>query len=117
MTFNNAHWKAKFTDIASNTNAAIMVPKIKVENHQKRQLVAKQPTMLCVHEPIADANTDVARGQRAANCLEEAVWSCTSLWTKSISVRANVISHRPVQSHFFKLPGYRLSNASKLAWL
>ena len=53
MSFDNALWKAALTGIASNMNAAIMVPQTS-EIHLKDQLGVNQLARLCVHELITN---------------------------------------------------------------
>ena len=58
MLFDNALWKAALTGIASNTNAAIMVPQVEARFIWKRPLDANQLGELRDHDPVADAADD-----------------------------------------------------------
>ncbi|GFT60007.1 hypothetical protein TNCV_2686921 [Trichonephila clavipes] len=88
MSFDKALWKAAFTGIASNTNAAIMVPEIEERSPRlfavrgilyKGTLPRYPRCSRHRQNDEAGISTPVAVDQRAANCLEEAVWSFTPL--------------------------------------
>ncbi|GFY16591.1 uncharacterized protein TNCV_736181 [Trichonephila clavipes] len=85
MSFANALWKAVFSGIASNTNAAIMVLQLKCGSSEKTTwcqsgTLARNPRYsrrLLIDEAVI--STPVAVDQRAPNCLEEAVRSFTAM--------------------------------------
>ncbi|GFW99610.1 uncharacterized protein TNCV_3418431 [Trichonephila clavipes] len=49
----------------------------------------------------AEINTPIAVDQRAADCLEEAVWLITAMWSRHRSSRADVTFFRPLP--FFRV--------------
>ncbi|GFS91581.1 hypothetical protein TNCV_1139911 [Trichonephila clavipes] len=118
MTFNNALWKAAFIGIASNTNAAIMVPQIKAESVKKTTCYQAAP-LHAIYSAAdvdeADIITPVAVDQCAANCLGQAVLYSPPCGP-GVYHRA-LISLSVVHFQFFELSGARRSTASKLASL
>ncbi|GFX60726.1 hypothetical protein TNCV_4977021 [Trichonephila clavipes] len=72
MSFDNALWKAVFTGIASNTNAAITVTQIEADSSEKTTW-CNQLTRLYVHEPIADAAVDGLPAAANETTLDEHV--------------------------------------------
>ncbi|GFW82933.1 uncharacterized protein TNCV_2209851 [Trichonephila clavipes] len=105
MMFDNALWKASFTSMASNTNAAIMVPRIKAVFVRRDNLLPINPPGILERSPRcsrhrrideADINTPVAVDQCDVNCLEEAVRSFTAIRTRCLSSRADVTFLRPL---------------------
>ncbi|GFX51142.1 hypothetical protein TNCV_2734931 [Trichonephila clavipes] len=79
MAFDNAFWKTMFSSIVSNTNAAVMVPQIKVGFEFLHAVHGTEG----VYE--AGINTPVAVDQRAANCLKETIRSFTTMRTRCLS--------------------------------
>ena len=114
MSFNKSLWMAALTGIVSNTNSFTMVSQMWSVIHLKTHHVANWLASLCPHKSIAEAAIDglswggsciepslhaineadnstfVAFDQCASNCLEEAVRSFTTMWSRCRSSRTYV---------------------------
>ncbi|GFU73641.1 uncharacterized protein TNCV_3969561 [Trichonephila clavipes] len=114
MSFDNALWKAAFTRMASNTNAAIMAPQIEarrwfaVKGVLYKGPLARNPWYSRRRRiDEADISTPVAVDQRATNHLEKAVRSFTAMQSKCPLSRADVTFRRP-------LPVFRVVRCSSV---